>query len=78
MIMDIQNALPLQIERDQPIRFTDAFGRVMPIHLELVDSKEVAHLFGSSRRAFTKSLISGVYRYIGSKVSRLRSLENRE
>ena len=44
MIMDIQNTLPLQIERQQPVQFTDAFGRVMPIHLELVDWKEVALL----------------------------------
>ncbi|KAI9856363.1 MAG: hypothetical protein M1813_009114 [Trichoglossum hirsutum] len=41
MIMDIHNTLPLQIKGQQPVRFTDAFGRVMPMHLELVDSKEV-------------------------------------
>jgi hypothetical protein len=58
MIMDIQNTLPLQIDRQQPVRFTDAFGRVMPIHLELVDSKEVVLLDEqvlSSDKAFTKA-----------------------
>ena len=57
MIMDIQNTLPLQIDRQQPVRFTDAFGRVMPIHLELVDSKEVVLLDEqvlSPDKAFTK------------------------
>lgn len=40
--MDMQNTVPLQIEPQQPVWFTDALRRVMPIHLELVDSTEAA------------------------------------
>ena len=43
-VLNIQNfvmRLPGQIDRQQPVYFTDAFGKVAPFHLEFVTSAEV-------------------------------------
>jgi hypothetical protein len=40
MLENICNALPPQIERQQPVIFRDALNRVAPIHLEWINSHE--------------------------------------
>lgn len=34
-------ALPMQVRQSQPVYFTDAFGHVVPFHLEWVFSREI-------------------------------------
>ena len=44
MIMDMQNIqcrLPPQVDRQQPVYFEDAHGRVAPFHVEFINSFEV-------------------------------------
>ncbi|KAF2635970.1 hypothetical protein P280DRAFT_553318 [Massarina eburnea CBS 473.64] len=40
MIRDIHNQLPPQIQRDQPVSFTNVFGRTAPFHLEFITSAQ--------------------------------------
>ena len=40
MMEKITNALPPQVERQQPVIFRDALNRIAPIHLEWIDSRE--------------------------------------
>ena len=40
MMQGVCNALPQQIERQQPVTFRDALNRVAPIHLEWINSRE--------------------------------------
>jgi hypothetical protein len=40
MLEKIYNALPLQIDQQQPVIFRDALNRVAPIHLEWITSHE--------------------------------------
>ena len=44
MLQNVCNALPQQIERQQPVVFRDALNRVAPIHLEWITS-HAAFLF---------------------------------
>jgi hypothetical protein len=45
IVLDMQKALhtqlPPQVDRQQPVYFEDAHGRVMPFHVELINSLEV-------------------------------------
>lgn len=40
MVVDMQANLPQQIERQQPVMFLDACGRLSPIHLEFISSAQ--------------------------------------
>ena len=40
IVLDMQTKLPLQIERQQPVIFLDAFARLSPVHLEFITSAE--------------------------------------
>ncbi len=40
MAEKIQSSLPPQIERQQPVLLLDACGRLAPMHLEFINSKE--------------------------------------
>ena len=40
LVLSMQATLPLQIERQRPVLFLDACGRLSPIHLEFITSAE--------------------------------------
>lgn len=40
MLNKIFASLPQQVDRQQPVMFLDALGRLSPIHLEWINSKE--------------------------------------
>ena len=40
MVVSMQATLPLKVERQQPVLFLDACGRLSPIHLEFITSAE--------------------------------------
>lgn len=40
MILNMQTNLPQQMERQQPVHFLDACGRLLPVHLEFITSAE--------------------------------------
>ena len=41
--MTLQSSLPAQVQREQPVIFEDALGRVFPVHLEFIGSWEVSY-----------------------------------
>lgn len=41
-VISLQTSIPAQIERQEPVSLEDAFGEVIPVHLEFVDSWEVS------------------------------------
>ena len=40
MVINIQSTLPQQVERERPVLFLDACGRLSPVHLEFITSTE--------------------------------------
>lgn len=42
MVLEIQQSIPVSVERQQPVFFLDAFGNFAPFHLEFITSWEVS------------------------------------
>ena len=42
MVLSLQNSMPPQILREQPVVLEDPLGRIVPFHVEFVDCFEVS------------------------------------